>query len=101
MKIDVEGAEGWIFEGAQMTLQNPNLQILMEFWREGLRNAGTDPSGLLKQLIHLGFEVEVIGSILLPRQLLVSEIIQIDEKHKHRYVDLYLKKTTLSGGLSL
>ena len=51
IKIDVQGFEGEVLAGLEETIRrSPKLQILMEFWPEGLRSAGTDPAELLRRL---------------------------------------------------
>lgn len=40
IKIDVEGAEGYVVEGAVETLKNSNPIIAMEVWRKPLNNKG-------------------------------------------------------------
>jgi FkbM family methyltransferase len=59
MKIDVEGAEGLVFEGGRKILHCVN-RIFMEFKQQALRNMGTDPAKLTKQLIHAGFKISRI-----------------------------------------
>ena len=59
MKIDVEGAEGLVFEGGRKTLRSVN-RIFMEFKQEALRNLGTDPAKLIKRLINAGFAISYI-----------------------------------------
>lgn len=60
IKIDTQGAEGLIFEGASKTLSQNRLVIFMEFWPMGLRNMGTEPIGLLQMLQSLGFAISLI-----------------------------------------
>lgn len=60
IKLDVEGAEGLVLEGADKILQNNDLKILMEFWPYGLRNLGTDPYKLLKNLHEYGLKIQLI-----------------------------------------
>jgi len=60
IKIDAQGAEGLIFEGAERTLRENDLGIMMEFWPFGLENVGTDPMELLERLGSFGFEINTI-----------------------------------------
>lgn len=60
IKIDTQGAEGLIIEGAQDLLLKDNIKILMEFWPNGLRNMGTDPLELLNKLQEYGFDMRLI-----------------------------------------
>ena len=58
IKIDVQGFEGEVLAGLEETIRrSPKLQILMEFWPEGLRSAGTDPAELLRRLEGWGLKL--------------------------------------------
>ena len=59
MKIDVEGAEGLVFEGGIRILRCVN-RIFMEFKQQALRNLGTDPAKLIAQIIRAGFVISRI-----------------------------------------
>lgn len=61
MKIDAEGAEGLIVDGAEKILKNNDLKIIMEFWPDALRNVGTDPLQALYKLQKYGFKIEFIN----------------------------------------
>lgn len=55
LKIDVQGGEGDVIAGARASLRRAgSVTLLMEFWPEGLRSAGTDPLELLGSLEDLG-----------------------------------------------
>jgi FkbM family methyltransferase len=56
IKLDTQGAEGLVLEGAERTLAGEGLRVVMEFWPLGLRNMGTDPVELLDGLRGRGFE---------------------------------------------
>jgi FkbM family methyltransferase len=58
--MDVQGAEGLVFDGADQTLRKNDLKILMEFWPYGLKNLGTDPRDLIRKLYGYGFVINVI-----------------------------------------
>jgi FkbM family methyltransferase len=60
IKIDVEGAEGLVMEGAEKVLKSEKLKMLMEFWPHGLKNTGTDPLKLLEKLQSYGFNIKLI-----------------------------------------
>lgn len=66
IKIDVQGFEGYVIEGMEQTLKNSQrLQMLMEFWPEGLSSAGTNPLDLLNRLESFGlslFELKEKGN---------------------------------------
>src|SRR3989344_838016 len=61
IKIDVQGAEGLVFGGAEKTLQNSPLKILMEFWPYGLKNLSADPLALLRGLENKGFKIKILN----------------------------------------
>jgi FkbM family methyltransferase len=60
VKMDIQGSEGKALEGMSRILRsNPGLTILMEFWPMALRQAGSDPEKLLRDLQALGMVVEL------------------------------------------
>ncbi|MBN1804566.1 MAG: FkbM family methyltransferase [Sedimentisphaerales bacterium] len=75
LKVDTQGAEGLIVEGAEKILRNNDVHMLMEFWPQGLRNVGTDPSKLLWNLESYGFQVKLINE----RNRTLEPIENIDE----------------------
>lgn len=59
MKIDVQGYEYNILQGAKRTIDlSSNLKMIMEFWPYGLKKAGTVPRKLLDLISSLGLVVE-------------------------------------------
>jgi FkbM family methyltransferase len=58
VKLDTQGAEGLVLEGANCLFDNPRLTIVMELWPAGLRSFGTDPAELLRGLRGRGFRLE-------------------------------------------
>jgi FkbM family methyltransferase len=61
VKIDVQGWEAEVLAGMKRILDsNPALQICFEYWPQGLRNAGCDPSALLGGMAERGFRFEEI-----------------------------------------
>jgi len=54
LKVDVEGAEELVLDGATQVLAQANLVVWMELWPAGLRRAGTDPVRLIERLQRLG-----------------------------------------------
>jgi FkbM family methyltransferase len=55
LKIDAEGAEGLVIDGARTLLGADDVTIFMEFWPFGERNIGLDPTVTLKQLAEFGY----------------------------------------------
>lgn len=60
IKIDVQGAEGRVFEGGKETLNKVQF-VLTEFWPFGLRNMGTEPRAFLEMFIHAGFSFRLLN----------------------------------------
>ena len=58
IKMDIQGAEAIALKGMLGTLTaNPKLKMMMEFWPWGLKQAGSDPKKLLKDLRDIGFNI--------------------------------------------
>ncbi len=57
LKIDVEGAEMKVLEGAKTILQNQNLKIFTEFNRLVIKKLGMDPRQILSLLTNNGFKL--------------------------------------------
>lgn len=54
VKIDAQGAEAHIFDGAAETLRNPRVVWQIEIWPTGLKTAGRDAMTLLDRLEAAG-----------------------------------------------
>ena len=89
IKIDTEGAEGRIIDGAENTLQANHLNILMEFWPTGLRNLGVQPVDLLRRLQGYGFKIKVIMKKGTELQS-IDGIIEL--ALRKGYINLFLEK---------
>ncbi len=57
IKVDVEGAEGMVFEGAENTLREHRPVVLSEFSRPLLRMNGSSPEDIVSLLQRCGYEV--------------------------------------------
>lgn len=91
VKLDVEGAEGLLIQGAEETIKfNKDLKIIMEFWPEGLRNSGSKPEDLLLQLKMHNFKIKVILDRALIEIDQINEIIKMADNRTA--VNLYLEK---------
>jgi FkbM family methyltransferase len=93
ISLDVQGAEGLVLEGADQTLRNNDVKILMEFWPYGLRNFGTDPRELIQKLYGYGFVITVVDEPGPSSTLL--ELVETLENgpDKQAAVNLLLEKT--------
>jgi FkbM family methyltransferase len=95
LKVDTQGAEGLILEGAQKLLDEDDLIMLMELWPFGLRNAGYDPATLIINLDKLGFSFMVIDKSSEEAKAMTSaDIIEMCAvmKRSDEHVDLFLRK---------
>lgn len=76
LKIDVQGSEAKVVNGATRLLENSADCILMtEFWPYGLARNGSDPIAYLETLCRLGFSLFELGKNLTPiddLQVLIS-----------------------------
>lgn len=95
IKIDTQGAEGLIIEGAEKILRgNDNIKIIMEFWPWGLRSLEADPLELLHKLQKYGFKIKLINER--KQTLETIEPVEfcrvIDQKFGHQEFDLLLEK---------
>jgi len=52
LKLDVQGSEGLVFDGAKAMFTRNPVRVFMEYWPCGLRRMGTDPTGLLCMLVE-------------------------------------------------
>lgn len=57
IKIDAQGAELGIVEGARQLLERCHPMIVLEFWPYGMRKLGTEPEALVEALKGLGYEL--------------------------------------------
>jgi FkbM family methyltransferase len=91
IKMDAEGAEGLIVEGAQGILKQNKIKILMEFWVYGLKNLGTDPSELLHDLQDRGFKIKLIDDKKrCLRQTEIKDIVQMCQNTSKGMVEINL-----------
>lgn len=91
MKIDVQGHEMQVIEGAKKFINNKdNFKMVIEFYPHGLMSNDTDPEEFLKTLLDLGFDIYDIDS----RNLLVNfDILEICRRHKyHSSLNFFCEK---------
>ena len=94
IKLDVQGAEGLVVEGAKEILENNNLKLTMEFWPWGIKNLGTDPLKLLHKLQNFGFKIKLVDEInQCTRHIGILRLLKnIKNAKKSDYVNLLLEK---------
>lgn len=96
VKMDIQGSEGLALRGMCQTLRrSPDVQVITEFWPEGLARAGVAPLEFLQTLQdELGFtlwEVNDAGETRLP----VSDLQSLIARNPGRcYTNLYCRRTT-------
>ena len=87
LKIDVQGAEMMVINGALQTIMNNrDLQIIVEFWPIGLSSNGIKPMQFLKNLENLGFYIyDLNGS-----QPIQTTVTELCSKYTDKsFTDLY------------
>jgi FkbM family methyltransferase len=62
IKIDTEGAEGFILNGMTQTFRkNPKMAVIMEYFPTLIRKAGFDPAAILHDFYRQGYTVRIIA----------------------------------------
>ena len=61
IKMNVQGAEGFVIDGARNIIQQQLPLIITEFWRKGLRNANHSPRKFIEIFDLLGYEKYVVN----------------------------------------
>lgn len=68
VKMDIQGYEYAALQGMQTILQrNANIRMILEFWPEGLRKAGSSPEAVLRFLQAYGFDLYWFSSTALAK----------------------------------
>ena len=96
IKIDTQGAEGLVIDGAGGLLERDGPAVLMEFWPGGLRRMGTDPEALLVTLLGYGYSIRVVEEGM--DALVVAPNALVDLAERRRYVNLLLERPGAPGG---
>ena len=85
VKMNIQGAEGYVIEGAKKLFQKNNLTLITEFWPEGLEKCGTDPQKLLLMLKELGYTWRPVGhNEEKKKSYSIGEIISLGNKFIHQ-----------------
>ncbi len=64
VKIDVQGSELSVLKGAERIIrENREIKLLVEFWPEGLAQAGVKPAEFLDYLASRGLSYRTVGNI--------------------------------------
>jgi FkbM family methyltransferase len=91
IKMDVQGAEGLVLQGASGVLHSSPLTMMMEFEPDKLESLSTDPAELLVRLADYGFRTKIIdGKRAAVREATQAEILAVSAQRG--YVNLLLEK---------
>jgi len=63
LKIDIQGAEGFLVRGAHSTLLSQHPTILMEFWPFGLQSFSVSAASLWKEFEQYGYRMSVLNEL--------------------------------------
>lgn len=89
IKIDIQGYELSAFKGMErLLIENRTLQILMEYWPYGIKNAGDEPKKVIQFLVDRGFEIKKIYK----NKLLNFDVDEISESTRNYCNLLAIKK---------
>jgi len=93
VKVDVQGAEALVVEGAQRLLGLPNVTLFLEIWPEALERAQADAGRLLAALEDLGFRFEDVEAPESARRALrPAEILETCRARTQNWMNLLLTK---------
>jgi FkbM family methyltransferase len=93
IKIDAQGGEGLIIDGAKHVLQNSPLKLIIEFWPYGLLQMGQEPLRLINDLINYGFSIQRINGKTHSFTQLNELKFQVNIKKKRSlFFNLFLEK---------
>lgn len=90
IKMDVQGYEGFVFEGASEVLKQSQLKMLIEFWPFGLEKAGAKPLQVIERLLGYGFCVKMLSPNGLVDLTSPEDIVQ--RAREKDYINLFLTK---------
>ncbi len=96
LKIDVEGSEALVLDGAQRMLGEQRVdRIMMEFWPGGLQRCGSSPELVVDELIRHHFcAYRIKDSQLVQTDL--ADLMAVCEGNRHGYTHLFLMRQSQS-----
>lgn len=101
LKIDAEGAEGLVIEGANRALLDNDVKVFLEFILTSLENVGTQPRALLEELEGLGFSFQVVDEM--NSRLLSLDVVGLldycERRGSSRTVNLFLEKANCQASV--
>lgn len=91
IKMDIEGAEGGVIQGASSLLQkNKNVKIVSEFLPIGLKRWGIEPEEYLKLLLKYGFRLYHINEQAKKIEPVnIYKLLEIYTPEKGNYTNLF------------
>ncbi len=91
VKIDTEGAEGFILEGMRSILENQQrMAVIIEYHPLLFRKAGFDPAAVLNGFADLGYEIQAIVE---PS----GELVPIDKSRFAEVTELFEKNSAFAN----
>lgn len=92
IKLDIQGAEPMALAGMKQVIErNPQIVMFMEFWPDGLKQAGVDPQAMLGTIRELGFTIRNIDDDHETADLVTDEQL-MGVCENLRYTNLLLKR---------
>jgi FkbM family methyltransferase len=96
IKIDTEGAEGFVLAGMEQTLRkHPRTVLFMEFYPTLIRQAGFEPLSLLQRFHDSGYEIQIIDDEQAKPEPLPEarlKALATDLEKRREYVNLIIKR---------
>lgn len=77
IKMNIQGAEGLVIDGAEKILSQNKIALILEFWIEGLEQLGTNPKELLMKLRKLGYNWRAFGEAPNKGNLEIDETVKL------------------------
>jgi len=99
IKIDAEGSEFGVLKGMEKILsQNKNINLIMEFSPEQIRDYGADPTVQLQYLKNLGFDFYVVDKVG-KKQHKFDELEKIIKTFEGSSENILCKKTRINNSI--
>ncbi len=94
VKVDVQGAEALVVDGARELLSLDRVAVLLEIWPDALARAGADAGDLLATLQGFGFRFEDVESPPEERRpLRPGEILEACRRRTQTWMNLLLTRS--------
>ena len=94
IKIDVEGYEPWVLQGAERCLRaSPRLKIISEYCPPSMLEAGTLPSDMLHRLLGLGYHPHQLDGTAVDITELLADAARYESHGRERFVNACAGRT--------